>query len=149
MGRSATETLQAYLAAQSRGADEALQFIAGDAVFDVGRGRYEGPQEIHEFLQRLVAVNSRTLVLELRDVSATEAVAVFEQRDDDLAPLGIESIRLNVRVETTDDARIRTFTARPTPESMQVLSAARNAGRSSEGLRLAERAETLPPNTAT
>ncbi len=149
MDRSASETLQAYLAGQSRGVDDALALIADEAVFDVGRGRHEGKQQIAAFIERLRAVNSRTSVLELRDVSSTEAVAVFDQRDDDLAPLGIDSIRLNVRVETTDDGRIRTFTARPTPESIEALSAARSAGRTSEGLRLAEDAGTLPPDTTT
>lgn len=147
MSRSAAETLQAYLAGQSRSAEDALRFIADDAVFDVGRGRYVGQHEIRGFIERLRAVNSRTSVVELREVSATEAVAVFEQRDDDLVPLGIESIRLNVRVETTDDGRIESFTARPTPESIQALTAARNTGRTSEGIQLAERAGTLPPNT--
>jgi hypothetical protein len=139
--------LQAYLAGQSQSAEAALRFIAQDAVFEVGRGHYEGQHEIRGFVERLRAVNSRTSVVELRDVSATEAVAVFEQRDDDLVPLDIDSIRLNVRVQTTEDGRIQTFTARPTPESIEALAAARKAGRSSEGIQLAERAGTLPPET--
>jgi hypothetical protein len=149
VGRSATETLQAYLEGQSRSTEDALRFIADDAVFDVGRGRYEGHEEIRAFVERLRAVNSSTSVVELRDVSATEAVALFEQRDDDLGPLGIESIQLNVRVETNDDGRIKTFTARPTPESIDALTAARGAGRSSDGIRLAEQAGTLPPDKGT
>jgi hypothetical protein len=48
-------------------------------------------------------------------------------------------------VEVAPDGRIRRFTARPTPESIAALAAARDAGRSSEGVRLAERAGTLPP----
>jgi hypothetical protein len=122
--------LQAYLAGQSRSAEDALRFIADDAVFDVGRGRYVVQHEIRGFIERLRAVSSRTSVVELHEVSATEAVAVFEQRDDDLVPLGIDSIRLNVRVET-----------------IEALTAARNTGRTSEGIQLAERAGTLPPNT--
>jgi hypothetical protein len=147
MVRSAAETLQAYLEAQGRSANAALELIADDAVFDVGRGRYDGKAEIALFLERLRTVNSRTSVLDLRDVSTTEAVALFDQRDDDLAPLAIESIQLDVRVETTDDGRIRTFTARPTPESIEALTRARSAGHQSEGLRLAERAGTVPPET--
>lgn len=58
-------------------------------------------------------------------------------------PLGIEAIRLDVRVEVTDDNRIKKFTARPTPESIEALTAARRAGRSSEGLQLAEGAGTI------
>lgn len=144
MGRTATEVLRDYLAGQSRSADEALRLIADDAVFDVGRGRYEGHEEIRAFVERLRAVNSHTSVVEMRDVSAHEAMAVFEQRDDDLAPLGIDSIQLNVRVHTTDDGHIQTFHARPTPESIDKLAGARSAGRSSEGMRLAERAGTIP-----
>jgi len=147
MSRPATETLRAYLAGQSRSAADALPFIADDAVFDVGRGRYEGHVEVRKFLERLQAINSSTEVVELRDVSATEAVAVFEQRDDDLGPLGIDSIRLNVQVQTTEDGRIKTLTARPTSESIEALTAARNAGRRSEGIELAEQAGTLPPDT--
>jgi hypothetical protein len=90
-------------------------------------------------------VNSKSSLLDVRDVSDTEAEAVFEQRDDDLGPLGIDAIRLDVLVKTTDDARIQNFTARPTPESIEALTAARQAGRSSEGLRLAENAGTIPP----
>jgi hypothetical protein len=146
VGRSAAETLRAYLSGQRAGVDDALGFVAADAVFDVGRGRYEGTPEIRAFVERLLAVHSVTSVVELRAVSDQEAVALLEQRDDDLGPLGIDSIRLDVRVETTDDGLIKTFTARPTPESMAALSAARNAGRSSEGLDLAERAGTLPPH---
>jgi hypothetical protein len=147
MGHSATETLQQYLAVQSRNIDEALRFVASDAVFDVGRGRYEGQEEIRGFLERLWTINSTTSVVEIRDISATEAVAVLEQRDDDLGPLGIESIRLDVRIQTTDEGLIKTFTARPTPESIEALSAARRDGRSSEGIRLAEQAGTLPPDS--
>jgi hypothetical protein len=147
MGHSATETLQEYLAVQSRNIDDALRFVASDAVFDVGRGRYEGQEEIRGFLERLWTINSTTSVVEVRDISATEAVAVLEQRDDDLGPLGIESIRLDVRIQTTDEGFIKTFTARPTPESIETLNAARRDGRSSEGIRLAEQAGTLPPDS--
>lgn len=148
VAQSPTEILQAYLAGQSRSTDEALRFIAADAVFDVGRGRYEGHDEIREFIDRLRATNSNTSVVEMRDVSASAADATFDQSDDDLVPLGIESIRLSVQVETTDDGRIKTFTARPTPESIEALSAARSAGRTSEGIRLAEQAGTLPPGAS-
>jgi hypothetical protein len=134
-----------YLDAQSRGADDALRLIADDAVFDVGRGRYEGHAQIRQFLERLRMVNSRSSVLEVRDVSAVEAAAVFEQRDDDLSPLGIDAIRLDVHVTMTDDSRIKSFTARPTPESIEALAAARQTGRSSDGLRLAENAGTIAP----
>jgi len=141
---SASDTLRLYLEAQSRGTDEALQLVADEAVFDVGRGRYQGRAEIREFFERLRTVNSRSSLLEVRDLSPTEAEAVFEQRDDDLAPLGIDSIRLDVRVEVTEDNRIRNFTARPTKESIEALTAAGQAGRRSEGLRLAESAGTIP-----
>lgn len=149
MVRSASETLRQYLAGQSRSTDEALDVIADGAVFDVGRGRYVGHREIRGFVERLRAVNSRTSVVEVRDVSANEAEAVFEQSDDDLGPLGIDTIRLNVRVQTSDDGYIQMFTARPTPESIDALKAARQAGRTSEGIRLAEKAGTLPPDTET
>lgn len=143
MAQSGSDTLKQYLEAQSRGTEEALRLVADDAVFDVGRGRYEGHTEIRQFFERLRTVKSRSSLLEVRDVSPTEAEAVFEQRDDDLTPLGIDAIRLEVRVEVTDDNRIKTFTARPTPESIEALTAARRAGHSSEGLRLAESAGTI------
>jgi len=144
VARPASNTLELYLKAQSRGPDEALRLVADDAVFDVGRGRYEGHPEIRQFFERLRVINSRSSLLEVRDVSPTQAEAVLEQRDDDLTPLGIDAIRLDVHVEVTDDDRIKNFTARPTPESIEALTAARQAGRSSEGLRLAENAGTIP-----
>jgi hypothetical protein len=149
MAVSAARALSEYLAAQgAEDVDDALRHLADDAVFDVGRGRYEGAA-VRGFLERLRAVHSESRVLELRDVGDGRAVAVFEQRDDDLAPLGIDAIRLDVEVTVDADGRIRTFTARPTPESIAALTAARDAGRSSEGVRLAERAGTLraaPPS---
>jgi hypothetical protein len=144
VARLASDTLREYLKAQSRGAEDALRLVAEDAVFDVGRGRYTGHAEIRQFFERLRTVNSQSSVLEVRDVSPTEAEAVFEQRDDDLSPLGIDAIRLDVRVTTTDDSLIKNFTARPTPESIEALTAARQAGRSTKGLRLAESAGTIP-----
>lgn len=146
MSRLASEVLREYLSAQSSGdAGGALQLIADDAVFDVGRGRYEGREQIRGFFDRLKAVQSRTTVIDLRDCSESRATAVFQQSDDDLVPLGIDSIHLDVEVEVTGDGRLKTFTARPTPESIAALTAARNAGKSSAGVRLAERAGTLPP----
>jgi hypothetical protein len=149
MAVSAARALSEYLAAQgAEDVDDALRHLADDAVFDVGRGRYEGAA-VRGFLERLRAVHSESRVLELRDVGDGRAVAVFEQRDDDLAPLGIDAIRLDVEVTVDADGRIRTFTARPTPDSIAALTAARDAGRSSEGVRLAERAGTLraaPPS---
>jgi hypothetical protein len=145
MAVSAARSLTAYLAAQGSGdVDDVLTHLTDDAVFDVGRGRYEGA-EVRGFLERLRAVRSESRLLEVRDVDGVRAVAVFEQRDDDLAPLGIDTIQLDVEVEVAADGRIRRFTARPTPESIAALAAARDAGRSSEGVRLAERAGTQPP----
>jgi hypothetical protein len=143
---SASEVLRGYLSAQASGdVDGALQRIADDAVFDVGRGRYRGREQIRSFVERLMAVHSRATVLELDDVSAQRAIARFQQSDDDLAPLGIDSIELGVQVDITKDGRISAFTARPTPESLAALAAARDAGHRSEGMRLAEQAGTLPP----
>jgi ketosteroid isomerase-like protein len=145
MAMSAAQSLRDYLAAQGSGdIDDVLKHLTDDVVFDVGRGRYEGT-EVRGFLERLRAVRSQSRLLEVRDVDGVRAVAVFEQRDDDLAPLGIDTIQLDVEVEVAADGRIRRFTARPTPESIAALAAARDAGRSSEGVRLAERAGTLPP----
>ena len=142
--RSAAQVLREYVAAQASGdVDDAMRFIADDAVFDVGRGRYEGAG-VRGFLERLRAIHSESRVLQIEERSEDRAAAVFDQRDDDLAPLGIPSIRLDVEVQVTD-GRIREFRARPTAESIAALAAARSAGRSSEGVRLAERAGTLPP----
>jgi hypothetical protein len=144
MAVSAAQSLTDYVAAQgSADVDDVLRRLTDDAVFDVGRGRYEGAA-VRGFLERLRAVRSQSRILEVRDVGDGRAVAVFEQRDDDLVPLGIDAIRLDVEVTVDADGRIRTFTARPTPESIAALTAARDAGRSSEGVRQAERAGTLP-----
>ena len=145
MNRSASEILREYLAAQAADdVDAALRWIADDAVFDVGRGRYTGAREIRAFHERLRAVHSRTRLVELRDAAEARAVAIFEQRDDDLAPLGIDHLRLDVEIEVAA-GRVTRFTARPTPESIRALTAAREGGHTSEGLRLAEQAGTVPP----
>lgn len=144
MDRSAAQVLREYVGAQAGDVDEVLRFIADDAVFDVGRGRFEGPA-VRGFLERLRAIHSRLRILEIEEQSESRARAVCETRDDDLAPLGIENIRLDVEVETAD-GRIRAFRARPTPESIAALQAAREAGRSSEGVRLAVQTGTLSPD---
>src|SRR5689334_9902462 len=104
---SAAQVLRDYVAAQATGdVEDALRFIADDAVFDVGRGRYEGPA-VRGFVERLRAVHSESRILEIEDAADGRAVAVFEQRDHDLAPLGIGSIRLDVEVQVNGDGRIR------------------------------------------
>jgi hypothetical protein len=143
---SASQVLNDYVAALATGdVDDAMRLIADDAVFDVGRGRFEGPA-VRGFLERLRAIHSRLRILEIEERPDGSATAVCETRDDDLTPLGIEHIRLDVEVELAADGRIRAFRARPTPESIAALTAARNAGRSSESVRLAEQAGTLPPD---
>lgn len=140
---TAADTLRTYLAAAS--ADDALRVIADDAVFDVGRGRYEGAG-IREFLTRLRSVHSVAHLVRLEDDGPDRAVAVLEQHDDDLRPLGLTAVRLDVEVRVGPDGRITLFRARPTPESLAALAAARDAGRTSEGIRLSEDAGTLPPS---
>jgi hypothetical protein len=144
---SPADVLRRYFEAQS-GADveDAMQLVADDAVFDVGRGRYEGPG-IREFLERLRSVHSVVRVIRIDDAGPGRAVAVLEQSDDDLLPLGIASVRLDVEVQVATDGRIALFRARPTPESLAALAAARESGRTSEGIRLAEDAGTLPPGS--
>lgn len=142
---TAADTLRSYLAAQSGDdVEDALRLVADDAVFDVGRGRYEGPG-IREFLTRLQRVHSVARVVSVEDAGPGTAVAVLDQRDDDLLPLGIDAVRLDVEVRVGPDGRIVLFRARPTPESLAALAGARDRGRSSEGIRLAEGAGTLPP----
>jgi hypothetical protein len=145
MAASAVEVLREYLAAQAGGVEAALRLVSDEAVFDVGRGRYVGAAG-RGYLERLRADPSESRLDEAAEPAPGRATAVFEQRDDDLAPLGIDAIRLDVEVELDDDGRIRLFRARPTPESIAALTAARHAGARSEGLRLAEQAGTLPPS---
>lgn len=142
---TAADALRAYLEAQSGDdVEEALRLVADDAVFDVGRGRYEGA-EIRGFLARLRSVHSVARLVRLEDAGPGRATALLEQHDDDLLPLGISSVRIAVEVQVGADGRITLFRARPTPESLAALAAARDAGRISEGVRLAEDAGTLPP----
>jgi hypothetical protein len=143
---AAGDVLVRYLAAQNAGdVDGALAVISPDAVFDVGRGRYEGAA-VRAFLERLRDVHSVTTVVSVGHEGASHAAAVLEQRDDDLAPLGIDAIRLDADVDVVA-GRIVRFAARPTPDSLARIAAARDAGRRSEGVDLAERAGTLPPPT--
>jgi hypothetical protein len=146
MSEAAGDVLVRYLAAQNAGDVEgAVAVIAPDAVFDVGRGRYEGAA-VREFLERLRDVHSTTTVVSLEDEGASHVTAVLDQRDDDLAPLGIDAIRLDAEADVVG-GRIVRFAARPTPDSLARIAAARDAGRRSEGVDLAEQAGTLPPRT--
>ena len=146
MTDAAGDVLARYLAAQNAGdVDAAIATIAPGAVFDVGRGRYEGG-EVRAFLERLRAVHSVTTVVSLGDAGGSHVTAVLDQRDDDLVPLGIDAIRLDAEVDVAG-GRITRFAARPTADSLERISAARDAGRRSEGVDLAERAGTLPPPT--
>lgn len=133
-----------YLSAQAAGdVEDALELIADDAVFDVGRGRFQGG-DVRTFLERLRRIHSVTTVVDLEEHRPREVTGVLAQRDDDLAPLGLDEIRLDVDVTVNDDARIVRFRARPTAESLAAISKARDAGRRSEGVDLAERAGNLP-----
>lgn len=140
------DVLARYLAAQNAGdIDGALALIAPDAAFDVGRGVYEG-DAVRVFLERLRDVHSVTAVVSLDERGGSHVTAVLDQRDDDLAPLGIDAIALDAEVDVAG-GRITRFVARPTPESLARIATARDAGRRSEGVDLAERAGTLPPPT--
>lgn len=145
MPQSARKVLLAYVDAQRSGSvEDVLATIADDAVFDVGRGRYDGRAAIRAFHERLRRIHSTTHVVRVDERGPGEVVAEFDQRDDDLGPLGIDAIRLNVTVHVGPDGRIVRFTARPTPESLARIAAARDAGRTSEGVTAAERAGNLP-----
>jgi hypothetical protein len=145
MPQSARDVLLAYVAAQKSGSvDDVFATIADDAVFDVGRGRYEGRAAIREFHERLQRIHSTTHVVRIDEHGPTQVTAEFAQSDDDLRPLEIDAIRLNVAVQLGADGRIVRFTARPTPEALARIAAARDAGRTSEGVRAAERTGTLP-----
>jgi hypothetical protein len=145
MSLFAREILNEYLAVQASGdIDELMRLISDDAIFDVGRGQYKGGEEIRQFHERLKSIHSATTAVQIEEVSPDHVTALLDQRDDDLQPLGIEKIQLETDVITNEE-RIRTFTARPTPASLALIAAARDAGRSSEGVALAERAGNLPP----
>lgn len=145
MSRTASDVLLEYFAAQSRGdVDRALELIAPHAVFDVGRGRYEG-EGVRSFHERLRQIRSETRVITLEARGPGRVAGLVEQRDDDLGPLGIDALHLEVEAELDDSGRISAFRARPTPQSLASIAAAREAGRSSEGAELAERAGNLPP----
>jgi hypothetical protein len=145
MATTKRDVVSSYLAAQSCGdIDAALALIADDAVFDVGRGRYEG-HAIREFIERLARIHSVTRVVELEENQSGDVAGTLTQRDDDLRPLGIDEIRLDVQVAVDENGRIAMFSARPTPESLATIARARDAGRTSEGVELAERSGNLPP----
>lgn len=83
---TARDVLAAYLAAQSTGdVNAVLRLVAPDAVFDVGRGRYEGEQ-VPGFLHRLADVHSVTTLAAVTYQDATRVSAILDQHDDDLLP---------------------------------------------------------------
>lgn len=137
--------VQKYFEAQA-GSDLALALAALDdsVVFDVGRGRYEGKDAVSSFLAMLAAKDTVTVVVDMSLTSDGTVLCVLRNSDDDLSQLGIESLDLNAEV-SVEDGRITQFHARPTPESLEKLEAARATGRIADGLLLAEEAGTLPP----
>jgi len=74
----------------------------------------------------LVERNSHTRVAESRPDGEIVS-GLWEQADDDGRRLGIESVRLEVKV-TVRDGRIASLHARPTPESLAALRAAAQDG---------------------
>lgn len=144
MNKLAKEVFDEYLAAQAAGdIDRVMLLIADDAVFDVGRGRYTG-ESIRQFHERLQAIHSATTPIKVEESEPNHITALLDQYDDDLKPLGIEKILLEADI-TTSEGKIQGFTARPTRHSLALLAAARDSGRTSEGVELAERASNLPP----
>lgn len=143
MSKPAKEVFDAYLAAQAEGdMDMVMQLISDDAVFDVGRGRYRG-DGIRQFHDRLQAIHSVTTPIKVAEPEPNHITALLDQYDDDLKPLGIEKIQLEADV-VTSDGKIQNFTARPNSASLALIAAARAAGRTSEGVELAEQAGNLP-----
>ena len=86
-----------------------------------GAGASRG-DNIRTFLERLRRIPSATNVVKIEDRETTHAVALLDQTDDDLTPLGIEGIQLNVEVHVSHDARITRLTARPTAESLASIA---------------------------
>lgn len=146
MNKPAKEVFDEYLTAQAEGdVDKVMQLISDDAVFDVGRGRYTG-DSIRQFHDRLQAIHSVTTPIKVEEPEPNHLTALLDQYDDDLKPLGIEKIQLEADIMTGDE-KIQSFTARPNPLSLAILAAARDSGRTSEGIELAEQAGNLPPQT--
>jgi limonene-1,2-epoxide hydrolase len=139
------QVVQEYFEAQAGSdLDLALSTLDDRVVFDVGRGRYEGKDAVSSFLAMLAAKDTATVVVDMSLAADGRILCVLRNSDRDLRQLGIESLDLAAEV-SVEDGRITQFHARPTPESIEKLEAARAAGRSAEGLRLAEEAGTLPP----
>lgn len=146
MANQALEVFNNYLAAQAEGdIDKVMQLISDDATFDVGRGVYTD-DGIRHFHERLQDINSVTEVIEVNEVSPEHITALLDQSDEDLKPLGIEKIQLDADIATNEQGQIRAFTARPTPASLALIASARDTGRTSEGVKLAEQAGTLLTN---
>jgi SnoaL-like domain len=112
-----------YLATQNAGqVDRCMELIADDAVFDVGRGYYEGTDQVRTFLLMLIGRGSRTERIESR-TEGDSVYAKWRQSDDDGRRLGIEWVELDAEV-TVRDGKIALLRARPTPESLARLQAA-------------------------
>jgi SnoaL-like domain len=119
----AAATVESYIAAQNAG-DIAgcVAVIADDAVFDVGRGRYAGKDQVTSFVKMLIGRQSRTEILESR-AEGDSVHGLWRQSDDDGRGLGVEWVQLEAHV-TVRDGKINSLHARPTPESLAALRAA-------------------------
>lgn len=115
--------VETYLAAQNGGqVDRCMELIADDAVFDVGRGYYEGTEQVRSFLNMLVGRGSRTQAVESR-TDANTVHATWRQSDDDGRRLGIEWVELDAAI-TIREGKIALLRARPTPDSLARLRTA-------------------------
>lgn len=115
--------VQTFLECQNAGdIDCCLELIAEDAVFDVGRGRYEGKEQIRSFVTMLVGRGSHTTVVESRP-EQDGVRGLWEQVDDDGRRLGIPQVQLQAQVRVRD-GKILSLHARPTAESLAALRAA-------------------------
>jgi ketosteroid isomerase-like protein len=140
------DVVQRYFTAQTtKDVDASLALLDDAVVFDVGRGRYEGKDAVRSFMEMLARKNTATVARNVAVGRDGQVVAELENQDDDLNELGIESLILDAEI-SVEGGRITRFQARPTPESLAQLEAARAAERSAESLRLAEEAGTLPPD---
>ena len=121
--RQPDSIVEEFLSAQNAGEiDTCLEMLASDAIFDVGRGRYDGKEQIRTFLTMLVERGSNTRIVEAR-TDGDRVHALWAQADDDGRQLGIDSVKLQVEV-TIRQGKIAALHARPTPDSLAVLRAA-------------------------
>jgi hypothetical protein len=118
----AVDVVKAFQARQDAGDLEGcLALVADDAAFDVGRGRYQGKEQIRRFLETvLFPIHTRTEGLVAHDLGEDRVSVVLTLSDDNTRRFNVPPIQVQGEY-TVRRGKILALQARPTAESLETV----------------------------